>query len=238
MHSTHSKTKQNTILLIKGFLILILISLVLTIYLKTPVREYLEPQRLFAIFQAIRNTWWSPIALVAASALGGLLALPATPFTLLIGATYTLPLAILYNFIGLMLGAIADFLLARYLGRDFIGRFFKGRLEKFDEKSAKHGLRLILYLRMVPMLPFISVNFGAGLSKVKFSDYFWGTAIGIIPSIAIVTYFASSLISGTAEARHQVMIHLAISSALLLSLSLVPLIIKKRSLLLSRFKKL
>lgn len=233
--STPSHTSKNTALLIKAILAFFLVTLVLIIYLKTPVREYLEPQRLYSIFQAIRSTWWSPIALISASALGGLLALPATPFTLLIGATYPLPLAILYNFIGLMLGAVADFFLARYLGRDFIARFFKGRLEKFDEKSQRHGFRLMLYLRMVPLFPFISINFGAGLSKIKFKDYFWGTSLGILPSICIVSYFASSLISGTAEARHQVMIHLTISSILLLSLSLLPMIIKKRDFL---FKKI
>ncbi|QQR81870.1 MAG: VTT domain-containing protein [Deltaproteobacteria bacterium] len=145
MHSTRSKTKQNVVLVMKAFLILAFMSLVLIIYLKTPVREYLEHQRLLAIFQAIRDTWWSPVALIAASALGGLLALPATPFTLLIGATYTLPLAIIYNYIGLMLGAIADFLLARYLGRDFIGRamFGERRLESFQVYPSSRTLRLL-----------------------------------------------------------------------------------------------
>lgn len=235
--SAHSRTSKNTALIIKVCLAILLITLILTLYLKTPVREYLEPPRLYSIFQAIRSTWWSPFALISASALGGLLALPATPFTILIGVTYPLPLAILYNYIGLMLGAVADFFLARYLGREFISRFFKGRLDKLDEKAERHGLRLMLYLRMVPVLPFISLNFGAGLSKIKFKDYFAGTAFGILPSICIVSYFASSLISGTAEARHKVMTHLIISSILLLSLSLLPMVIKKRDFLMRKIKK-
>ncbi len=231
------RLKKNTALFVKAFLIAAFCALVAAIYWKTPVREYLEPQRLQAIFQSIRSTWWSPFALIGASTLGSLLALPATPFTLLIGVTYPLPLAIVYSFIGLMFGAVVDFLLARYLGRDFITRFFKGKLEKFDEKSQKHGFRLILYLRMVPIFPFISINFGAGLSKIRFSDYFWGTALGILPSLCVVSYFASSLISGTAEARHHVMGHLIVSSLLLVGISLLPLVIQKRGFLLNGFKR-
>ena len=237
LRSMHSKPKQTSALVIKALIGISLVGLVLFIYLMTPVREYLEPKRLHSIFQAIQQTWWSPFALIAAATLGCIVALPVTPFTLLIGATYKIPLAIIYNFIGLMLGATADFFLARYLGRDFISRFFKGRLEKFDEKSERHGFRLMLYLRMVPFLPFISINFGAGLSKIKFSDFFWGTSIGILPSLCIVTYFASSLISGTAETRHNVMGHVIISTLLLLAISLLPTVIKKRKLILGGFKR-
>ncbi len=229
-HHLARKWKNSFQLFFKPLLLVLILVGGILIYHFIPLKNFLNSDRIMSFIQVIRQTWWAPFALIFVAGFGGLLALPATPFSLIIGATYPFALALLYNMIALNLGSSLDFLLARYLGRDFVTRFFKGKLEKFDAHSEKHGFRLMLYLRLVPVFPFISINFGAGLSKIKFWDYFWGTFFGIIPSVSIVTYFASSLMNGTV-ARKQVFWNVALSSLFLLGLSLVPVFLKKRKAL-------
>ncbi len=86
--------------------------------------------------------------------------------------------------IGATLGSSLSFLVARYFGRDFIERFewlHKGRIKKFDDSIAQNGFKVILFMRLIPLFQYDAVNFGSGLSKIRFRDYLLATFIGMIP---------------------------------------------------------
>jgi uncharacterized membrane protein YdjX (TVP38/TMEM64 family) len=133
----------------------------------------------------------------------------------------------IYNTLAANLGAAVDFLAARYLGRNFVQKLLKGKWKEFDEKAARHGFRLILYLRLVPLFPFLGINFAAGLSKIRFGDYTAATIVGMIPGTFVYTYFASSLLAGVVEAKREATIHLVLSSLLFILLSLIPVFVKR-----------
>lgn len=50
----------------------------------------------------------------------------------------------------------------------------------------------MLYLRLL-YFPFTPMNFGMGLTKVRFQDYLFGTALGIIVGTFIFTFFIGTL---------------------------------------------
>jgi uncharacterized membrane protein YdjX (TVP38/TMEM64 family) len=50
----------------------------------------------------------------------------------------------------------------------------------------------VLYLRLV-YFPFTAMNFGMGLTKVKFRDYFLGTGLGILVGTFIFTFIIGTL---------------------------------------------
>lgn len=229
-HHLAGKKKKNWGLFLKPLLLILILGGGTLLYHFTSLKEFLTVDHLRSFIQMVRETWWSPFVLILASGLSGFLALPVTPFSLLIGATYPFSIALVYNLVALNLGSSLNFLLARYLGRGFISHFFKGKLERFDEHSAKHGFRLIFYLRVVPLFPFMTVNYGAGLSKIQFRDYFWGTFLGILPGASIVTYFASALMAGTV-AKKQVFWNLVFSGLLFSLISIIPLFVKRRQAL-------
>ncbi len=54
---------------------------------------------------------------------------------------------------------------------------------------------------MIPIVPFNLSNFMAGLTGIRFTPYLLGTAIGILPSLTVLTYFADVVWnqSGTEE---------------------------------------
>ena len=207
------------------FILLILSGILL--YYFTPLKNYLVPQKLILMLQAVQEEWWLPIVLILVYGFGGLIALPAVPLTLVIGAVYGLGEGMIYNTLAANLGAAVDFLAARYLGRDFVQKLLKGKWKEFDEKAATHGFRLILYLRLVPLFPFLGINFAAGLSKIGFRDYTAATVIGMIPGTFVYTYFASSLLAGVVEVKKEAVFHLVLSSLLFILLSLIPVFYKK-----------
>jgi uncharacterized membrane protein YdjX (TVP38/TMEM64 family) len=98
----------------------------------------------------------------------------------------------LYVWIGAMIGASIAFWIGRNLGREFAASMIGDRLRKYDDAIARSGFAAVLYLRLV-YFPFTPMNFGMGLTKVRFLDYFAGTGLGIIVGTFIFTFFIGTL---------------------------------------------
>ena len=91
-----------------------------------------------------------------------------------------------------MVGASAAFMIGRTLGREFAASLIGDKLKKYDDAIARNGFATVLYLRLV-YFPFTPMNFGMGLTRVRFRDYFWGTGLGIIVGTFIFTFFVGTL---------------------------------------------
>jgi uncharacterized membrane protein YdjX (TVP38/TMEM64 family) len=95
------------------------------------------------------------------------------------------------NVMSATVGASAIFLAARW----GLGAALSARLEASDGKlqRIKTGLReneisVLFLLRLVPAVPFFVANLLPALVGVKFSNYVWTTAIGIIPGAIVFTW--------------------------------------------------
>jgi uncharacterized membrane protein YdjX (TVP38/TMEM64 family) len=89
---------------------------------------------------------------------------------------------IFYTWIGAMLGAVAVFFLARYIGGRLLEPFVDDQqLDRVNGWIKKRGAIGLLLARLVP-LPFIVVNYAAGVLKsVNVWEYVWTTGIGLLP---------------------------------------------------------
>ena len=95
---------------------------------------------------------------------------------------------------GALLGAAAAFALGRGLGRDAVERFTGARVARLDDLLRRRGLFAVIGVRLIPVLPFTAINYGAGLTAVRRRDYALGTAVGIIPgTVAYVALGAYGL---------------------------------------------
>jgi uncharacterized membrane protein YdjX (TVP38/TMEM64 family) len=134
--------------------------------------------------------------LIAAKILGAILLFPGTPLTLLAGATLGLFWGSIVSIIGNTLGAIAAFVISRYLFRDFIYNklYIKyPTIQKYEERFFKNGLATVIFVRLVPIFPFNALNYVLGLTQVKLRDYAMGTFFGIIPGTIAFVYFGEAL---------------------------------------------
>ena len=93
------------------------------------------------------------------------------------------------------LSAIGEFLIARYLVREMVEKFLKDKVGKLDEAIEERGFITVLLIRLIPNLPWDVQNFGLGLTRVKFRDYFLATFVGIMPGSFALIYLGSSFIS-------------------------------------------
>jgi uncharacterized membrane protein YdjX (TVP38/TMEM64 family) len=89
-------------------------------------------------------------------------------------------------------------------------------LNQLSRRLARHGLDAIIFLRIVPILPFTLVNLVAGASHLRFRDYALGTMIGMTPGIFFITLFQTGLSRAISSPEpHHFLILIAIAAAIL-----------------------
>lgn len=188
--STQRKTPDRSIALVKAIVFICFIILAIIIIRFTPLKHYLTAR---ALGTFLENTGiWAPLVFIFVYAFGVCLFLPGTLLTGIGAAIFGPYYGFLYVWIGAMLGASCAFLIGRSLGRDFAASLIGDRLKKYDDAIERNGFATVLYLRLV-YFPFTPMNFGMGLTKVGFFDYFLGTGLGIIVGTFLFTFFIGTL---------------------------------------------
>ena len=156
----------------------------------SPVRGYFTPEALTVFVKAAGL--WAPLVFVVLYAGGVCLFLPGTLLTALGAAIFGAYWGFVYVWIGAMIGASAAFRIGRTLGRDFAASLIGDRLRYYDDAIERNGFATVLYLRLI-YFPFTPMNFGMGLTKVRFWDYVAGTGLGILVGTFIFTFFIGAV---------------------------------------------
>ena len=182
--------KRHTRATVKALLFLAFIALAIYMVRFTSAKEFLTQE---SLSDFLRTAGFSaPLVFVFVYAAGVCLFVPGTLLTALGAAIFGPYWGFLYVWIGAMIGASAAFWLGRTLGREFAASLIGDRLKKYDNAMERNGFATVLYLRLI-YFPFTAMNFGMGLTKVKFRDYLWGTGLGIIVGTFIFTFFIGIL---------------------------------------------
>ncbi|MFB0560044.1 MAG: TVP38/TMEM64 family protein [Candidatus Lokiarchaeia archaeon] len=125
---------------------------------------------------------------------------------------------------GEVAGGVIGFYIARFVGRPVIERWENeaigmekkdyvpsgGRLRRFFDKTViyvlgdavliadrwftKYGFWAVLAARLIPLVLFDAVSYGAGLTKIKFRSYFIPTVIGGYPRAFLYCFFGAKLL--------------------------------------------
>ena len=137
------------------------------------------------------------------------------------GMAFGMYLGTLYTTLGALLGATTAFLISKYLGREAVEKLLKGKIQSFENGLEKNGFLLILILRLIPLIPFNVISYGAGLTKVKFKDYLIATMFGIMPGVIIFTNLGDKSLNINSPKFIQAII-------LFLALIIVSLLLKRK----------
>jgi uncharacterized membrane protein YdjX (TVP38/TMEM64 family) len=189
----------------------------------TGVTEAMEPQ--------ILQDWilgyglWAPLVFILLYSIAPALFLPGLPLTILAGLVFGPVWGVVYTIIGATCGATCAFLIARYIGRDWISsKLSDSRWHKLDEDVAKNGWKVVAITRLIPLFPFNLLNYAFGLTKVRFSHYVLTSFLCMLPAtIAFI-----SLSSSIGELLHgKISKEFIIGAALLALLSILPIVWKK-----------
>jgi len=156
----------------------------------TPVKAFLTKTTLSHFLETAGI--WAPLLFVVVYAVGVCLFVPGTLLTALGAAIFGAYEGFLCVWVGGMVGSSVAFWIGRTLGREFAASVIGDRLRKYDDAIERNGFAAVLYLRLV-YFPFTAMNFGMGLTKVRFRDYFFGTSLGIIVGTFVFTFFIGTL---------------------------------------------
>ncbi|WP_353266168.1 VTT domain-containing protein [Gemmatimonas sp.] len=193
----------------------------------TGTLDLLQSDRLPSLIREVRRVAWAAPAFVLTYAVVATVGLPATPLTLAGGALFGPWLGTCVNWLGATLGATGAYLLARTLGRDAVRSLLGARAGALDALAGDQAFGSLLRLRLLPIVPFNGINFGAGLAGVRPGSYVLATALGIVPGTAVYTYFADALLAGVDGAREAALVRVAIAGVLLVLLSFLPALAKR-----------
>lgn len=118
--------------------------------------------------------------------------LPGSMLTLGAGVIFGVVMGSVYVFVGATLGAIAAFLVGRYLTRDWVSRKLEGKpsFSAIDRAVAEEGFKIVLLTRLSPVFPFNLLNYAFGLTGVSLQNYALAS-VGMIPGTILYVYLGS-----------------------------------------------
>ena len=118
--------------------------------------------------------------------------IPALLITLANAAVFGWWKGALLSFWSAMAGAALCFYIARTLGRDYVEKVVtKTGLAKVDEFFERYGKNSILICRLLPFVSFDIVSYAAGLTPIKFWDFFIATGLGQLPATIVYSYLGN-----------------------------------------------
>jgi uncharacterized membrane protein YdjX (TVP38/TMEM64 family) len=136
--------------------------------------------------------WALPVAVLAFAAL----AFIGVPQIMLIAAAVVAfgpGLGFAYSWIGTMVSSLVGFYLGRAAGAKALERFSGEGVRRFMRLIARNGLFASFVVRLVPSAPFIVVNMAAGVTPMRVLEFTLGTALGIVPKIALTAFAGGSI---------------------------------------------
>ncbi|MBI5522783.1 MAG: VTT domain-containing protein [Desulfarculus sp.] len=185
---------------------------------------YLEPERLRGLIAG--HGVLAPAIYMLIYTLAPALFLPGLPITLAGGVLFGPLWGVVYTIIGSTAGACLAFLVARHGARGGIERRLTGpRWRQLDAQVERHGWKVVLFARLMPLLPFNLLNYALGLTKIRFSHYALATFWGMLPACIAFVVFSSSLLD---LLLGRVSPGLVLGLLLVLAVMLVPMLYRRR----------
>jgi len=166
--------------------ILVLVFIVVGITLVVIFRDQLDATVIQNWIEEAGNA--APLLFMFVYIVGTVFFFPGAVLTLLGGALFGPVLGTFYNLTAATIGAMLSFLVARYLASSWVEKKTGGKLKQLMNGVESEGWRFVAFVRLVPLFPFNLLNYGLGLTKIKFAHYSIATYIFMLPGAIAYTY--------------------------------------------------
>ena len=128
-----------------------------------------------------------PLVFVGIYVVAVVAAVPGSALTLSGGILFGSVWGVVLVSIGSTIGASIAFLISRYLAREAAANWVakNERFKKLDRMTEQHGWIMVLLTRLVPIFPFNLLNYGFGLTRIRFRTYVLCSWIGMLPGTVV-----------------------------------------------------
>lgn len=178
------------------FILLIIIVILLFMFLRYINFDYKNPQaeirRLKHFLE--RNYKYSVFILLGIYIIKPFLMIfPTWVLGVVSGAIYGSFKGLIISLIGCFLSATSAFYMAKFLGRDFVVRFTKGKLDNIDKILDKNGFKILFLMRLPVVFPYDALSLACGLTSIKYKDFILASVLGVIPEMIAYNFFGNSV---------------------------------------------
>lgn len=181
-------------------------------------RNALDPA---AVTAAIARYPAAPVVFLVIHIIASLLFVPRTLLGLVAGAAWGFWQGLLWAAIGSVLGAVAGFLVARYVNSGMVDLESLPRLGPVLQRAETGGWRAVTMLRLIPVIPHSFTNYALGLTKLSLAGYALGSLLGQLPmTIAYVSFGAAG--GRVAAGQHNWLLPAAVGAVALAASILLP----------------
>lgn len=122
---------------------------------------------------------WAPIVYIILYAIRPIIFFPASVLTIVSGILFGPIWGTIYTIIGSNVSASVAFGIGRYFGQGVVKTLNNKFVQKLNIKAEVNGFLTVLILRLV-YVPFDMVNYGCGVSRIRYRDYAPATLIGML----------------------------------------------------------
>jgi phosphatidylserine/phosphatidylglycerophosphate/cardiolipin synthase-like enzyme/uncharacterized membrane protein YdjX (TVP38/TMEM64 family) len=190
----------------------------------TPLTELVSAQRVIGWAEAFAGYWWAPALIMAAYTPASVVMFPRPLITLASVVTFGPWLGGAYAMSGIVLAAVAAYVVGGLVDRDTVRRIAGKKLNRLSHALAKRGLLAITAVRLVPVAPFVVVSLVAGAIRIRLWHLVVGTFIGMLPGVLAATVFGDQLAAALGDPSR---INYALVAGVVAALALLALAVRR-----------
>jgi uncharacterized membrane protein YdjX (TVP38/TMEM64 family) len=173
------------------------------------LHQFTEPARIKQTLVELGG--WGYVVFILAYAALHPFGVPGTVFVLAAALIWPWPVAFGLSMVGTMCGTVIGFSFARFVARDWVATKIPARIKKYEHVLERRAFLTVFVLRVVLwMPPWLHAFFG--ISKVRFSTHFWGSFVGYLLPLFLVSFFGEKMFELMKNAPPSVWIALGVGT--------------------------
>lgn len=159
----------------------------------TSLRDFTDVGFVSSVISQPAWSQFAPLLAIAAFVVGGLVVFPVLVLIAATAAALGPWMGFVSAATGVLLSSAVLFGIGRVLGHARLQRLLGRRSSRIQSRIIGKGVVAVAMIRMVPIAPFSIVNVVAGASKLSLRDFMLGTALGMLPGIAVMAALGAQI---------------------------------------------
>ena len=190
----------------------------------TPLAAWVNAENVIDWVDSFARTWWAPLAIVLAYTPASVVMFPRPVITLAAVVAFGPWLGFGYAMSGILLAALAGYVVGQHAGRDMLRRLSGRKLNRLSKALRQRGILAVTAVRLVPIAPFVIESLVAGAVHIRLWHFMLGTFLGMLPGVLTATVFGDQL---EAALRDPATINYGLVAGVVIVFAVLTLVVRK-----------
>jgi len=149
--------------------------------------DIVTPDKIGQWLATTRGHPWAPAVVVGAFLIAGVVVFPIHGVILATATVFGGWTGFAYSAVGVFFSGWIPYFIGAWLGKDAVARNFGPRIQPVLRVAKERGVLVVVGFRIVPAAPGTLTNLALGASGIRFQDFIFGTLIGMMPGLIVVS---------------------------------------------------